>query len=79
MDNVVSYLQEHWQYVVIAAGFLILLGVIFNWRWVTTPEGEQPNGPGRIIYDIFGQGGYRVFKVVLGLVIIACGAFFLFL
>ena len=47
-------------------------------RWVTSPDGERPNGPGRFIYDIFGQGGYRVFMGVLGVVIIACGIFFLF-
>ena len=78
MENVVAYLKDHWQYVVIAGGGLTLLGAIFNWRWVTSPDGERPNGPGRFIYDIFGQGGYRVFMGVLGVVIIACGIFFLF-
>ena len=71
-------LERPWQYVVIAGGGLTLLGAIFNWRWVTSPEGERPNGPGRFIYDIFGQGGYRVFMGILGVVIIACGIFFLF-
>ena len=70
MENVVAYLKDHWQYVVIAGGGLTLLGAIFNWRWVTSPDGERPNGPGR--------GGYRVFMGVLGVVIIACGIFFLF-
>ena len=78
MENVVAYLKDHWQYVVIAGGGLTLLGAIFNWRWVTSPDGERPNGPGRFIYDIFGQGGYRVFMGVLGVVIIACGIFFLY-
>lgn len=57
---------------------LTLVGAIFNWRWVTSPEGERPNSPGRVTYDLFGQGGYRVFMGVLGVVIIACGIFFLF-
>ena len=52
MENVVAYLKDHWQYVVIAGGGLTLLGAIFNWRWVTSPDGERPNGPGRFIYDI---------------------------
>lgn len=47
MENVVAYLKDHWQYVVIAGGGLTLLGAIFNWRWVTSPDGERPNGPGR--------------------------------
>ena len=42
------------------------------------PGGEKPNDPGRFIYDLFGQGWYRVFMGVLGVVIIACGIFFLF-
>ncbi|MFQ7538909.1 MAG: immunity 17 family protein [Clostridium sp.] len=77
MENVVAYLKTtgicgdcgRWADTV---------GAIFNWRWVTSPDGERPNGPGRFIYDIFGQGGYRVFMGVLGVVIIACGIFFLF-
>lgn len=73
-----SILERPWQYVVIAGGGLTLLGAIFNWRWGTSPEGERPNGPGRFIYDLFGQGGYRVFMGILGVVIIACGIFFLF-
>ena len=32
MENVVSYLKDHWQYVVIACGGLTLLGAISNWR-----------------------------------------------
>ena len=43
MENVVAYLKDHWQYVVIAGGGLTLLGAIFNWRWVTSPDGERPN------------------------------------
>ena len=39
MENVVAYLKDHWQYVVIAGGGLTLLGAIFNWRWVTSPDG----------------------------------------
>ena len=49
MENVVAYLKDHWQYVVIAGGGLTLLGAIFNWRWVTSPDGERPNGPGRAL------------------------------
>lgn len=55
MENVVVYLKDYWQYVVIACGGLTLLGAISNWRWVTSPEGEKPNAPGRFIYDLFGQ------------------------
>lgn len=59
-------------------GGLTLLGAIFHWQWVTSPEGEKPNGPGRFIYDLFGQGGYCVFMGILGIMIIVCGIFFLF-
>ncbi len=78
MENIVAYLKDRWQYVVITGGGLTLLGAIFHWQWVTSPEGEKPNGPGRFIYDLFGQGGYCVFMGILGIVIIVCGIFFLF-
>lgn len=45
MENVVAYLKDHWQYVVIAGGGLTLLGAIFNWRWVTSPDGENQTAP----------------------------------
>lgn len=77
MENIIAYLQDHWQYVVIVGGVLTLLGAIFNLRWVTNPGGERPGGSGRFIYDLFGQGGYRVFIGVVGVVIIICGIFFL--
>lgn len=45
MENVVAYLKDHWQYVVIAGGGLTLLGAIFNWRWVTSPEEKDQTAP----------------------------------
>ena len=78
MENIVEYFKEHWQYVVIAGGILTLLGAIFNWKWIASLEGEKPFGPGRFVYDTFGQSGYRIFIGFLGVVIIACGIFFLF-
>lgn len=45
MENIVEYFKEHWQYVVIAGGILTLLGAIFNWKWITSLEGEKPFGP----------------------------------
>lgn len=78
MENITAYLREHWQYVVIAGGALTLLGAIFNWKWLTSQQGERPNSPGRLIYDLFGQGGYRVFTGVLGIIMIVCGICFLF-
>lgn len=66
---------------VIAGGGLTLLETIFDWRRVISPgrgERKTKRPPGRFIYDIFGQGGYRVFMSVLSVVIMACGGFFLF-
>lgn len=48
MENIVEYFKEHWQYVVIAGGILTLLGAIFNWKWITSLEGEKPFGPGTV-------------------------------
>ena len=78
MENVVAYLKDQWLLVVCAWGGLTLFGAILNWRWVTRRVVQKPHDPGRFIYDLFGQGWYRVFMGVLGVVIIACGIFFLF-
>lgn len=45
MENVVAYLKDHWQYVVIAGGGLTLLGAIFNWRWVTSRMEKDQTAP----------------------------------
>lgn len=77
MDNMLVYLQELWQYVVIAGGTLVLFGAILNWNWLTSAEAERRAGLGYFIYSIFGQTGYRIFMGVLGAAIIGLGVWFL--
>lgn len=77
MEQIQLLLEEHWQFLVIACGLVTVVGALCNWRWLTRPEGENPFGLGRFIYDHFGSGGYRVFTGLLGLVLIILGVCFL--
>ena len=80
MENVVAYLKDHWQYVVIAGGGLTLLGgAIFNWRWVHKPDGERPKRPRTLyLWTYSDRAGIVSLWAFWAFVIIACGIFLSF-
>ena len=39
MDEVFEFLKAHYQYVLIAAGLLFLIGAIRDWKWVYQATG----------------------------------------
>ena len=74
MERLSQFLSQHWQLLVIAAGVLVLLGAVFNWKWICDPRGSNPMGFLAFVYRNFGEKAHRVAVGVLGVVIIACGA-----
>lgn len=34
MEQLMVFLQNHWQFTIIGCGLLIFLGALCNWRWV---------------------------------------------
>ena len=63
LEQLAFYLQNHWYYVTLFFGALILLGSIFNWNWLCNPVGK-PNSPR------YGRGSRRVIFFLLGTVLI---------
>ena len=41
MDGVFEWLKAHYQYVLIAAGLLFLIGAIRDWKWVYQATGGE--------------------------------------
>ena len=34
MEQLMAFLQKHWQFTIIGCGLLIFIGALLNWRWV---------------------------------------------
>lgn len=34
MEQLMAFLQKHWQFTIIGCGLLIFIGSLLNWRWV---------------------------------------------
>lgn len=63
LEQLAFYFQDHWYYVTLFFGVLILLGSIFNWNWLYDPVGK-PNS------QRYGRGSRRVIFFLLGTVLI---------
>lgn len=68
------FLQAHWFWVTLFCGIIILLGAIFNWRWMCEPTlkpyGHRYNhGVRRIIFFFLGVilSGVSLFQVLKAL------------
>lgn len=63
-QKIISFLQEHWYFVTLPFGILILLGAIMNWNWLCDPAGKPYS-------HRYGRGSRRVIFFLLGIVLIA--------
>jgi len=68
-----SFMKLYGAYLVPLVGFLFLLGAIFNWKWITNPDGDKLFM--RFIYRTFGEKGYRITVGISGVIIIICSTF----
>lgn len=62
-QKIISFLQEHWYFVTLPFGILILLGSIMNWNWLCDPAGKPYS-------HRYGRGSRRVIFFLLGIVLI---------
>ena len=62
-QKIISFLQEHWYFVTLPFGILILLGAIMNWNWLCDPAGKPYS-------HRYGRGSRRVIFFLLGIVLI---------
>lgn len=77
-DTLWSYLQEHFQVVLICVGFIVLVGLVVfigaicDWKWITTSTfGEQSRLA--LLFSLFGHLGYRIFLGFIGLALLGSG------
>ena len=78
MDEVFEWLKAHYQYVLIAAGLLFLIGAIRDWKGVYHATGRD-KARHAFIFEVWGEKGYRVFIGLCGLLLMICGVVFLML
>lgn len=62
-EKIMAFLQEHWQFVTLAVGVLLLIGAIRNWNWLCDPTGAPHS-------HRYGRGSRRVIFFLLGVVLI---------
>ncbi len=76
MDEVLEWLKVDYQYVLIVAGLLFLIGAIRDWKWVCQATvGDKAKYA--FIFEVWGEKGYRVFIGICGLLLVICGVVFL--
>ena len=63
-EQITAILHEHWYFVTLVAGVVVLIGAVRNWNWLCDPTGK-PDTLGR------DRGTRRLNFFLLGLVLIA--------
>ena len=62
-EQITAFLQEHWNWVTLIIGAVLLIGAIMNWNWLCDPTGKPYS-------HRYGRGSRRVIFFLLGLVLI---------
>ncbi len=62
-EKIMVILQEHWNFVTLAIGVLLLIGAIRNWNWLCDPTGAPDS-------HRYGRSSRRVIFSLLGIVLI---------
>ena len=62
-DQITAFLQEHWNWVTLVIGAVLLIGAVMNWSWLCDPTGKPDSHRDS-------RGSRRVIFFLLGLVLI---------
>lgn len=62
-EKIMAFLQEHWAFVTLGFGIIMLLGAIMNWNWLCDPTGAPDS-------HRYGRGSRRVIFLLLGIVLV---------
>ena len=65
-ETITAFLQEHWNWVTLVIGAVLLVGAILNWNWLCDPTGAPHS-------HRCGRGSRRVIFFLLGVVLIVVG------
>ena len=41
-EQITAFLQEHWSWVTLIIGAVLLIGAIMNWNWLCDPASRTP-------------------------------------
>ena len=52
-EQITAFLQEHWNWVTLVIGAVLLIGAIMNWNWLCDPTGK-PDSHRRVIFFLLG-------------------------
>lgn len=62
-EQITVFLQEHWYFVTLVVGMVLLIGAIMNWNWMCDPTGKPDS-------QRYGRGSRRVIFFLLGIVLL---------
>ena len=58
-EQITAFLQEHWSWVTLIIGAVLLIGAIMNWNWLCDPTGKPDS-------HRYGRGSRRAIFFLLG-------------
>lgn len=74
IDQIINLLKQNYQYVFIIVGLLYTLAAIFDFsginKYSTADSGENLK---RFVFEKFGEVGYKVLNITIGIVLILYG------
>ncbi len=62
-EQIIAFLQAHWEWVTLIMGIVSVVGSILNWHWMCDPTGKPDS-------HRYGRGSRRVIFFLLGIVLI---------
>ncbi len=62
-EQITAFLQEHWNWVTLIIGAVLLIGAIMNWNWLCDPAGAPSS-------HRYGRGARWVIFFLLGVLLI---------
>ena len=65
-EQITAFLQEHWNWVTLVIGAVLLIGAIMNWNWLCDPTGAPRS-------HRYGRGSRRAIFFLLGAALVAAG------
>ena len=61
-EQITAFLQDHWGWVTLIIGVVLLTGAILNWNWLCDPTGKPDS-------HHYGRGSRRVIFFLLGILL----------
>lgn len=62
-EQITAFLQDHWYFVTLVVGVVLLIGAIMNWSWLCNPTGKPDS-------HRYGRSSRRVIFFLLGIALI---------